>query len=41
MTSQTQVVVIGDQAGLAADHQLRRLGVDGVMVDAQSEPAGA
>ncbi|MGM9380153.1 ArsO family NAD(P)H-dependent flavin-containing monooxygenase [Streptomyces antibioticus] len=38
----TQVVVIGGgQAGLAAGYHLRRLGVDFVILDAQSTPGGA
>ncbi|MFF3327445.1 ArsO family NAD(P)H-dependent flavin-containing monooxygenase [Streptomyces sp. NPDC002889] len=42
MTQQTQVVVIGGgQSGLAAGYHLRRLGVDFVVLDAQSTPGGA
>ncbi|MFI6941934.1 ArsO family NAD(P)H-dependent flavin-containing monooxygenase [Streptomyces sp. NPDC050418] len=42
MTSYTDVVVIGGgQAGLAAGYHLRRLGVDFVVLDAQSTPGGA
>ncbi|MET9969155.1 ArsO family NAD(P)H-dependent flavin-containing monooxygenase [Streptomyces sp. NPDC006356] len=38
----TQVVVIGGgQSGLAAGYHLRRLGVDFVILDAQSTPGGA
>ncbi|MFF8481912.1 ArsO family NAD(P)H-dependent flavin-containing monooxygenase [Streptomyces antibioticus] len=40
--ARTQVVVIGGgQAGLAAGYHLRRLGVDFVILDAQSAPGGA
>ncbi|WKX22423.1 ArsO family NAD(P)H-dependent flavin-containing monooxygenase [Streptomyces sp. HUAS CX7] len=40
--ARTQVVVIGGgQAGLAAGYHLRRLGVDFVILDAQSTPGGA
>ncbi|MFD3504860.1 ArsO family NAD(P)H-dependent flavin-containing monooxygenase [Streptomyces sp. NPDC058678] len=42
MTYTTQVVVIGGgQAGLAAGYHLRRLGLDFVILDAQSAPGGA
>ncbi|WP_328828834.1 ArsO family NAD(P)H-dependent flavin-containing monooxygenase [Streptomyces sp. NBC_00252] len=42
MTNRTQVVVIGGgQAGLAAGYHLRRLGLDFVVLDAQSTPGGA
>lgn len=42
MTQQAEVVVIGGgQAGLAAGYHLRRLGVDFVILDAQSTPGGA
>ncbi|MGX1914273.1 ArsO family NAD(P)H-dependent flavin-containing monooxygenase [Streptomyces phaeochromogenes] len=42
MTNKTQVVVIGGgQAGLAAGYHLRRLGLDFVILDAQTEPGGA
>ncbi|MBD0843576.1 ArsO family NAD(P)H-dependent flavin-containing monooxygenase [Streptomyces sp. TRM68416] len=42
MTSTADVVVIGGgQAGLAAGYHLRRLGVDFVVLDAQSTPGGA
>ncbi|MFD3622683.1 ArsO family NAD(P)H-dependent flavin-containing monooxygenase [Streptomyces sp. NPDC058676] len=42
MTYTTQVVVIGGgQAGLAASYHLRRLGLDFVILDAQSAPGGA
>ncbi|MGX1274505.1 ArsO family NAD(P)H-dependent flavin-containing monooxygenase [Streptomyces phaeoluteigriseus] len=42
MTDRTQVVVIGGgQAGLAAGYHLRRLGLDFVVLDAQTEPGGA
>jgi putative flavoprotein involved in K+ transport len=42
MTQRTQVVVIGGgQAGLAAGYHLRRLGIDFVVLDAQTEPGGA
>lgn len=41
-TRQAQVVVIGGgQAGLAAGYHLRRLGLDFVVLDAQSAPGGA
>ncbi|WP_406411356.1 ArsO family NAD(P)H-dependent flavin-containing monooxygenase [Streptomyces sp. NBC_01614] len=42
MTQTTQAVVIGGgQAGLAAGYQLRRLGVDFVILDAQTQAGGA
>jgi putative flavoprotein involved in K+ transport len=42
MTYTTQVVVIGGgQAGLAAGYHLRRLGIDFVILDAQTTPGGA
>lgn len=42
MSHSTQVVVIGGgQAGLAAGYHLRRLGVDFVILDAQTTPGGA
>ncbi|GCB43222.1 ArsO family NAD(P)H-dependent flavin-containing monooxygenase [Streptomyces sp. NL15-2K] len=42
MTDRTQVVVIGGgQAGLAAGYHLRRLGLDFVVLDAQTTPGGA
>jgi len=42
VTNRTQVVVIGGgQAGLAAGYHLRRLGLDFVVLDAQTEPGGA
>jgi putative flavoprotein involved in K+ transport len=42
MSHQTQVVVIGGgQAGLAAGYHLRRLGLDFVILDAQTTPGGA
>ncbi|MEV7242774.1 ArsO family NAD(P)H-dependent flavin-containing monooxygenase [Streptomyces sp. NPDC093248] len=42
MTHRTQVVVIGGgQAGLAAGYHLRRLGLDFVILDAQTTPGGA
>jgi putative flavoprotein involved in K+ transport len=42
MSHTTQVVVIGGgQAGLAAGHHLRRLGLDFVILDAQTTPGGA
>jgi len=42
MTPATQVVVIGGgQAGLAAGYHLRRLGIEFVILDAQSTPGGA
>jgi len=42
MSHSTQVVVIGGgQAGLAAGHHLRRLGLDFVILDAQTTPGGA
>ncbi|MFE1307619.1 ArsO family NAD(P)H-dependent flavin-containing monooxygenase [Streptomyces sp. NPDC058755] len=42
MTPVSQVVVIGGgQAGLAAGYHLRRLGVDFVILDAQTTPGGA
>ncbi|GAA3803560.1 ArsO family NAD(P)H-dependent flavin-containing monooxygenase [Streptomyces chiangmaiensis] len=42
MTHSTQVVVIGGgQAGLAAGYHLRRLAIDFVILDAQTEPGGA
>lgn len=42
MTIRTQVVVIGGgQAGLAASYHLRRLGLDFVILDAQTTPGGA
>ncbi|MBL1101928.1 ArsO family NAD(P)H-dependent flavin-containing monooxygenase [Streptomyces coffeae] len=42
MTQQADVVVVGGgQAGLAASYHLRRLGVDFVILDAQSTPGGA
>ncbi|MFI1092671.1 ArsO family NAD(P)H-dependent flavin-containing monooxygenase [Streptomyces sp. NPDC020917] len=42
MTNASQVVVIGGgQSGLAAGYHLRRLGVDFVILDAQSGPGGA
>ncbi|MDX2531571.1 ArsO family NAD(P)H-dependent flavin-containing monooxygenase [Streptomyces scabiei] len=42
MTNRTQVVVIGGgQAGLAAGYHLRRLGLDFVILDAQTTPGGA
>ena len=41
-TRQAQAVVIGGgQAGLAAGYHLRRLGLDFVILDAQSAPGGA
>ncbi|WP_406171138.1 ArsO family NAD(P)H-dependent flavin-containing monooxygenase [Streptomyces sp. NBC_00996] len=42
MSRRTQVVVIGGgQAGLAAGYHLRRLGLDFVILDAQTTPGGA
>lgn len=42
MTARTDVVVVGGgQAGLAAGHHLRRLGVDFVILDANCAPGGA
>ncbi|MHB9856033.1 ArsO family NAD(P)H-dependent flavin-containing monooxygenase [Streptomyces krungchingensis] len=42
MTLTTQVVVIGGgQAGLAAGYHLRRLGIEFVILDAQTAPGGA
>lgn len=42
MTRTTQVVVIGGgQAGLAAGYHLRRLGLEFVVLDAQTDPGGA
>lgn len=42
MTRTAQVVVIGGgQSGLAAGYHLRRLGLDFVILDAQSTPGGA
>jgi putative flavoprotein involved in K+ transport len=42
MSHPTQVVVIGGgQAGLAAGYHLRRLGLDFVILDAQTTPGGA
>ncbi|MFF1742302.1 ArsO family NAD(P)H-dependent flavin-containing monooxygenase [Streptomyces mirabilis] len=42
MSHTTQVVVIGGgQAGLAAGYHLRRLGIDFVILDAQTTPGGA
>ncbi|KFG02318.1 hypothetical protein IQ62_02325 [Streptomyces scabiei] len=42
MTDLTQVVVIGGgQAGLAAGHHLRRLGLEFAVLDAQATPGGA
>ncbi|MFJ8537257.1 ArsO family NAD(P)H-dependent flavin-containing monooxygenase [Streptomyces sp. NPDC093591] len=42
MSHTTQVVVIGGgQSGLAAGYHLRRLGLDFVVLDAQSTPGGA
>ncbi|MGW6978863.1 ArsO family NAD(P)H-dependent flavin-containing monooxygenase [Streptomyces sp. NPDC054932] len=42
MTQRTDVVVIGGgQAGLAAGYHLRRLGVEHVILDAQTAPGGA
>ncbi|MFC9629036.1 ArsO family NAD(P)H-dependent flavin-containing monooxygenase [Streptomyces mirabilis] len=42
MSHQTQVVVIGGgQAGLAAGYHLRRLGLDFIILDAQTTPGGA
>ncbi|MFF0793765.1 ArsO family NAD(P)H-dependent flavin-containing monooxygenase [Streptomyces spiralis] len=42
MTHTSQVVVIGGgQAGLAAGYHLRRLGIDFVILDAQTTPGGA
>ncbi len=42
MTRTAPVVVIGGgQSGLAAGYHLRRLGVDFVILDAQSTPGGA
>jgi putative flavoprotein involved in K+ transport len=42
MTEATQVVVIGGgQAGLAAGYHLRRLGIEFVILDAQTAPGGA
>ncbi|MGW1675094.1 ArsO family NAD(P)H-dependent flavin-containing monooxygenase [Streptomyces sp. NPDC002324] len=42
MSHKTQVVVIGGgQAGLAAGYYLRRLGLDFVILDAQTTPGGA
>ncbi|MFD7460709.1 MULTISPECIES: ArsO family NAD(P)H-dependent flavin-containing monooxygenase [unclassified Streptomyces] len=42
MTNTVQVVVIGGgQSGLAAGYHLRRLGLDFVILDAQSTPGGA
>ncbi|MFD7628701.1 ArsO family NAD(P)H-dependent flavin-containing monooxygenase [Streptomyces sp. NPDC059851] len=42
MTQRTDVVVIGGgQAGLAAGYHLRRLGVEHVILDAQTTPGGA
>ncbi|MXM62515.1 NAD(P)-binding domain-containing protein [Streptomyces sp. HUCO-GS316] len=42
MTHQMQVVVIGGgQSGLAAGYHLRRLGLDFVILDAQTTPGGA
>ncbi|WP_327667064.1 ArsO family NAD(P)H-dependent flavin-containing monooxygenase [Streptomyces sp. NBC_00485] len=41
MTNRTQVVVIGGgQSGLAAGYHLRRLGLDYVVLDTQTEPGG-
>ncbi|MET9818835.1 ArsO family NAD(P)H-dependent flavin-containing monooxygenase [Streptomyces sp. NPDC006355] len=37
----TQVVIVGGQSGLAAGYHLRRLGLDFVILDAQSTPGGA
>ncbi|MFF4644514.1 ArsO family NAD(P)H-dependent flavin-containing monooxygenase [Streptomyces sp. NPDC001389] len=42
MTQQTDVVVVGGgQAGLAAGYHLRRLGIEHVILDAQTAPGGA
>ncbi|GGS35314.1 monooxygenase [Streptomyces nojiriensis] len=42
MTQRTDVVVIGGgQAGLAAGYHLRRLGIEHVILDAQTAPGGA
>ncbi|MGK3942453.1 ArsO family NAD(P)H-dependent flavin-containing monooxygenase [Streptomyces caeruleatus] len=42
MTHRTHVVVIGGgQSGLAAGYHLRRLGIDFVVLDAQTTPGGA
>ncbi|MER7466610.1 ArsO family NAD(P)H-dependent flavin-containing monooxygenase [Streptomyces sp. NPDC097981] len=42
MTRRTDVVVIGGgQAGLAAGYHLRRLGIEHVILDAQTAPGGA
>jgi putative flavoprotein involved in K+ transport len=42
MSHKTQVVVIGGgQTGLAAGYHLRRLGVEFVILDAQTTPDGA
>ncbi|MEH0557642.1 ArsO family NAD(P)H-dependent flavin-containing monooxygenase [Streptomyces sp. B21-101] len=42
MSHRTQVVVIGGgQSGLTAGYHLRRLGIDFVILDAQTEPGGA
>ncbi|MEU9244419.1 ArsO family NAD(P)H-dependent flavin-containing monooxygenase [Streptomyces sp. NPDC048385] len=41
MTANDVVVIGGGQSGLAAGYHLRRLGVDFVILDAQSTPGGA
>ncbi|WP_329553649.1 ArsO family NAD(P)H-dependent flavin-containing monooxygenase [Streptomyces sp. NBC_00696] len=41
MTTNDVVVIGGGQSGLAAGYHLRRLGVDFVILDAQSTPGGA
>lgn len=42
MTQRADVVVIGGgQAGLAAGYHLRRLGIEHVILDAQTAPGGA
>ncbi|MEV7169315.1 ArsO family NAD(P)H-dependent flavin-containing monooxygenase [Streptomyces sp. NPDC093224] len=42
MTQRTDVVVIGGgQAGLAAGYHLRRLGIEHIILDAQTAPGGA
>lgn len=41
MTRQTDVVVVGGQAGLAAGHHLRRQRLDFVILDAEAAPGGS